>query len=85
MRRPFTSMILSLPLENRVAGVLRTINDRLADAVYCDELRVLYGRDYYEEEIMGLKFKVSAFSFFQTNVEAVEKLYSYAIGAYRRF
>ena len=76
----FTSMILSLPLENRVAGVLRTINDRLADAVYCDELRVLYGRDYYEEEIMGLKFKVSAFSFFQTNVEAVEKLYSYAIG-----
>ena len=73
-------MILSLPLENRVAGVLRTINDRLADAVYCDELRVLYGRDYYEEEIMGLKFKVSAFSFFQTNVEAVEKLYSYAIG-----
>ena len=76
----FTSMILSLPLENRVAGVLRTINDRLADAVYCDELRVLYSRDYYEEEIMGLKFKVSAFSFFQTNVEAVEKLYSYAIG-----
>ena len=76
----FTSMILSLPLENRVAGVLRTINDRLADAVYCDEPRVLYGRDYYEEEIMGLKFKVSAFSFFQTNVEAVEKLYSYAIG-----
>ena len=76
----FTSMILSLPLENRVAGVLRTINDRLADAVYCDELRVLYGRDYYEEEIMRLKFKVSAFSFFQTNVEAVEKLYSYAIG-----
>jgi len=31
------------------------------------------------EEIMGLKFKVSAFSFFQTNVEAVENLYSYAI------
>ncbi len=28
---------------------------------------------------MGLRFKVSAFSFFQTNVEAVEKLYSYAI------
>ncbi len=76
----FTSMILSLPLENIVVGILRTINDRLADAVYCDELRVLYGRDYYEEEIMGLKFKVSAFSFFQTNVEAVEKLYFYAIG-----
>ena len=76
----FVSMITGLPLENRVAGVLRTINDRLADAVYCDELRVLHGRDYYMEEILGLKFRVSAFSFFQTNVEAVENLYSYATG-----
>ena len=75
----FVEMIKSLPLENNVVGILRTINDRLADAVYCDELRVLDGRDYYMEEIMGLKFKVSAFSFFQTNVEAVENLYSYAI------
>ncbi|MBR2620422.1 MAG: 23S rRNA (uracil(1939)-C(5))-methyltransferase RlmD [Firmicutes bacterium] len=75
----FVEMIKSLPLENNVVGVLRTINDRLADAVYCDELRILDGRDYYMEEIMGLKFKVSAFSFFQTNVVAVENLYSYAI------
>ena len=75
----FVEMIRSLPLESEVVGILRTINDRLADAVYCDELRVLDGRDYYMEEIMGLKFKVSAFSFFQTNVEAVENLYSYAI------
>lgn len=77
--KAFVDMILALPLENEVVGVLRTINDRLADAVYCDELRVLHGRDYYMEEILGLKFKVSAFSFFQTNVAAVENLYSYAL------
>ena len=75
----YKNMILGLGLEHEVVGILRTINDRLADAVYCDELRVLYGRDYYMEEILGLKFKVSAFAFFQTNVEAIEKLYSYAI------
>lgn len=75
----FVEMIRALPLENQVVGILRTINDRLADAVYCDELRVLWGRDYYNEEILGLKFKVSAFSFFQTNVDAVERLYSYAV------
>lgn len=75
----FVEMIRDLPLENQVVGILRTINDRLADAVYCDELRVLWGRDYYNEEILGLKFKVSAFSFFQTNVDAVERLYSYAV------
>ena len=40
---------------------------------------LLYGRDYYMEKILGLDFKVSAFSFFQTNVAAVENLYSYAI------
>ncbi len=57
----FVEMIRALPLENQVVGILRTINDRLADAVYCDELRVLSGRDYYNEEILGLKFKVSAF------------------------
>ena len=75
----YVEMIKNLPLENQVVGVLRTINDRLADAVYCDELRILSGRDYYNEEIMGLKFRVSAFSFFQTNVEAVENLYTYAV------
>ena len=72
-------MILALPLENQVVGVLHTINDRLADAVYCDRLDILYGRDYYNEKILGLDFKVSAFSFFQTNVAAVENLYSYAL------
>ncbi|MBQ9060306.1 MAG: 23S rRNA (uracil(1939)-C(5))-methyltransferase RlmD, partial [Firmicutes bacterium] len=76
----FVQKLKELPLEHELVGVLRTINDRLADAVYCDELRILDGRDYYNEEILGLKFRVSAFSFFQTNVEAVENLYSYAIG-----
>ena len=81
----FVEMIRDLPLENQVVGILRTINDRLADAVYCDELRVLWGRDYYNEEILGLKFKVSAFSFFQTNVDAVERLYSYAVSLIEDF
>ena len=77
--KEFTDMLLELSLENKIVGILRTVNDRLADAVYCDELRILYGREYYMEEILGLKFKVSAFSFVQTNVDAVEKLYSYAL------
>lgn len=75
----YVEMIKNLPLENKVVGVLRTINDNLADAVKCEELKILDGRDYYMEEIMGLKFKVSAFSFFQTNILAVERLYKEAI------
>lgn len=76
----YVSMLSGLELEHTLAGVLRTFNDRLADAVYCEELKVLQGRDYYMERILGLDFKVSAFSFFQTNVEAVEHLYTYALG-----
>ena len=76
----FVKMLRGLPLENEIVGILRTINDRLADAVYCDELRILYGREYYREEILGLQFQVGPFSFFQTNVNAIENLYRYAIG-----
>ncbi|MEG1221865.1 MAG: 23S rRNA (uracil(1939)-C(5))-methyltransferase RlmD, partial [Anaerovoracaceae bacterium] len=75
----FCQMINGLELEFEVVGILRTINDNLADAVKCEELRVLQGRDYYMEKIMGLEFKVSAFSFFQTNISAVERLYSEAL------
>ncbi|MCI9475612.1 MAG: 23S rRNA (uracil(1939)-C(5))-methyltransferase RlmD, partial [Emergencia sp.] len=69
----------ALSLDNHIVGILRTLNDNIADKVTCEELKILWGRDYYMEEILGLKFKVSAFSFFQTNVEAVERLYSEAL------
>ena len=71
--------LLALPLDDRIVGIMHTLNDALADAVVCDELRLLYGRDYYMEEILGLKFKVNMFSFFQTNVDAVERLYRDAV------
>lgn len=75
----FVAMLQGLSLQNTLVGVLRTFNDSLADAVICQELKVLWGRDYYVEKILGLTFRVSAFSFFQTNVEAVERLYSEAL------
>jgi len=75
----FVDGLLALPLDNNIIGVLRTLNDNIADKVTPEEVKILYGRDYYMEEILGLKFKVSAFSFFQTSVEAVERLYSEAL------
>lgn len=75
----FKDMILALPLENSVAGILHTINDNRSDRVTNEACHILYGRDYYREQIMGLEFQVSAFSFFQTNVAAVERLYTEAL------
>ena len=71
--------LLELGLEDHIVGILHTYNDNLADAVIPERVETLYGHDYYMEEILGLKFKVSAFSFFQTNIEAVERLYKEAI------
>ena len=75
----YLSLIESLDLNNRVVGVLHTENDGLSDTVACDKLNILSGRSYYNEELLGLKFRVSAFSFFQTNVSAVERLYTEAL------
>src|SRR5690606_17368513 len=39
------------------------------------KLEVLFGRDYILEQLGDLQFKISPFSFFQTNTLAAEKLY----------
>lgn len=65
-------------LEGKITGILHTINDGLGDIVKSDELYLLYGKDYITEEILGLKFKISPFSFFQTNTFGAERLYSIA-------
>lgn len=65
-----------LPLIGSIVGILHTFNDSLADVVKSDRTGVLYGREYIYEELLGLKFKISTFSFFQTNSLGAEVLYS---------
>jgi len=65
-----------LPLEGKIAGILHIVNDSKADAVKCDEMHILYGNDYFYDEILGLRFRISPFSFFQTNTKGAEVLYS---------
>ena len=70
--------ILALPLEGSLAGILHTLNDSLADVVQSDRTDVLYGQDYFYEELLGLRFQISPFSFFQTNSLGAEVLYETA-------
>ena len=70
--------LCKLDLECELKGVLQIINDGLADVVQSDETRVLYGEDVIYEELLGLRFKISTFSFFQTNSLGAEVLYSKA-------
>lgn len=70
--------LLKLQLHGEIAGILHTVNDSLADVVQSDRTDLLYGRDYITEEILGLSFKISVFSFFQTNSLGAEVLYEKA-------
>ena len=68
----------SLELHGKIVGILLTVNDSLADVVRSDETQLLYGQDYIYEEILGLKFRITPFSFFQTNSLGAEVLYEKA-------
>lgn len=67
--------ILALPLEGTMVGILHTRNDTVSDVVKDEGTDILYGRDYFFEELLGLRFKISPFSFFQTNSLGAEVLY----------
>lgn len=67
-----------LPLDGKIAGILHTKNDSLADVVKDEGTDVLYGQDYFFEELLGLRFKITPFSFFQTNSLGAEVLYETA-------
>lgn len=73
---PLKEKLLALPLEGKIVGILHLINDSLSDVVQSDETRLLYGQDYFYESLLGLKFRISTFSFFQPNSLAAEILYS---------
>lgn len=70
--------LLELGLDGRIVGILNTINDSVADAVINQGTKILYGQDYFFEELLGLRFKISPFSFFQTNSLGAEVLYETA-------
>jgi tRNA/tmRNA/rRNA uracil-C5-methylase (TrmA/RlmC/RlmD family) len=75
----FLKELLQLETEGRlsgkIVGILHIINDSSADAIKNEKTDILYGKDSFAEELMGLKFEVSAFSFFQTNTYGAEVLY----------
>lgn len=74
----FKDMLLALNLEGHLVGILHVDNKEMSDT-FQGPYEILFGRDYYFDEILGLKFKVSLYSFFQTNTLGAEVLYSKAI------
>ena len=73
--KAFVEALLSLDLENDIKGILHTTNNQVADIVQSENLSVLYGEPYFYDKLFDLTFKISPFSFFQTNTLGAEKLY----------
>ena len=73
---PLKEELLNLNLEGKIEGILHILNDSLSDVVKSDEMRILYGKDYFYEKILGLEFKITPFSFFQPNSRGAEVLYT---------
>ena len=71
----FVNMILAQKIDGKVVGILHTLNDNFADVVQSDETKTLYGQDYFYEYLYNMRFKISPFSFFQTNTLGAEVLY----------
>lgn len=74
----FCTLLQGLSLDGTLTGVLHMENDSIADVVQSDKTRILYGKDYFYEELLGLKFRITPFSFFQTNSLGAEVLYEMA-------
>ena len=80
----FVHMLLELEnagrLEGKLTGILHVTNDARSDIVQSDDMQVLYGSEFIHEDVLGLQFQISPFSFFQTNTNGAELLYEKARG-----
>ena len=78
MFKEWNYKLISSGLNGKIKGILHTKNDSVADVVKNEWTEILYGEDFFYEELLGLKFKISPFSFFQTNSLGAEVLYQTA-------
>lgn len=71
-------LIERLKAVNGVASIILNINREKTNVVLGKECRTLWGSDFITDELCGLKFNLSALSFYQVNHDGAEVLYEKA-------
>ena len=64
--------------DENIKSIILNINKKDTNVVLGDRCITLFGRDYIEDELCGLRFRISPLSFYQVNPEGTEMLYSKA-------
>lgn len=58
-----------------ITSLLYVINQKQNDTIYDQEITCFFGRDHIFEEMEGMRFKINAKSFYQTNSQQAYELY----------
>lgn len=74
----FVDMLTGLKTKGEIVSILYVKNDGLGDVVTGD-VECLHGRDHIVEKLFDLSFKITLYSFFQTNTKGAERLYETAM------
>ena len=62
-----------------ITTVVENVNNRHTNVILGNKEKVLFGKGYIKDSILGLTFNISASSFYQVNPVQVEKLYKTAL------
>lgn len=77
LQKPFLAGLLERHPE--ITTVILNVNDRYTSLVLGEREKVLFGTGYIEDELCGLRFRISAKSFYQINPVQTERLYATAL------
>ncbi len=66
-------------LHKEISTIIFNVNKRDTNVILGESEKVLYGKGFITDEILGLRFNISSKSFFQVNPIQVEKLYGEAL------
>lgn len=62
-----------------ITTIIQNVNNRKTSAVLGDKEKVLYGKGFITDILLGKKFKISSKSFYQINSQQCEVLYTKAL------
>ncbi len=78
-KKIFENLSAKLIEKEKIGSIYVCINNKVSDNAYTDEIFKIYGKDFIEEKINEIKYKIFPLTFFQTNTSCCEKLYEIVV------